>query len=732
MHRTGATFLAVLVACAAPLATNAMAGAQQQAGGESIDSLLARAQELSYSYDYEAALDLAETAVRADPLHYQANELLRFLHGRLGSSASLQARYRELIAAYPDSAAPYYLLSRAARARDAQEAYLRLALQIDPDYGPALMTLARQSIDRPGSALELASHAVAAMPGDYTAVSGYVSALLRADRDAEAISFLRQMTAQYPHELRFWTRLWSLDLRQLRSSQPRQLREQASDEAFERLRPQIDAQRHRFMDSLEHMEMLASVLIAAGPAGGREAIELWQSIAERYPDHPRAELALLQVMQASRDIDAKLQALAALTESYPGSAAIYPAYQDLITWMIYDERYDEAIELSKGLLELPDPGYDQSGVGRDPRILGMSVYGTTLECLGHAGWFGAAQAPLAKASGQNLDWYGGRTMLRELEERTTVAAEAAAAARSLATSGCEEATVLLTVGRYLAHSGAFRVLGIELIERAIELRRNTPPEQFARNSALVFGSLEMYRELLPYYYLLEGRVDAAERAVDRLYAEQARRAGRFYRIAGEVYEAAGRPEDAKRAYVRALSGNTSDHDFARAALDRLYAGASHEIIVYHPAEAPLLPLARTRVHRVHLGIEAPLRRFVRPSPTLLLLWGPRLDSSRDLAVSLADLHATLAELDIDTLSIAIESSASSAVRLLTRNPIAGAADPGIAMTYDDVAEWGVVELPATLLIDGEGRVLARQTSYGMAPAEWRASWTGLIDAIFGQ
>lgn len=722
MRRTSATLLLAGLAVIGVRAGEVPASTTQAAA--TVDALLQRAQELSFAYDYEGALERAEAALRLDPLHYEANTLLRSLYGRLGRRSALEARYRELVAAYPDNAAAYYLLSRAVGSSQAREAYLRLALQIDPNYGPAGLELASRlrDPDQANRALQLVTRALAMMPGDYRAASSYASLLQRLGRQHEAIGFLKQMTAQYPGELRFWTRLWSLELRTVGRD--------ARERAFDRLLPRINAQRHRFMGSLQDMETLARLFDSTGAAGSTEAIELWQSIADRYPQHPRAELALLRALNTARDADTKRQAMEALTERYPASPARYAAYQSIISALVREERYDEAIDLAKSLLDTPDPGYDSLGVGRDPEIARMAVFTQSLECLGYASWFSAAQAPLRKASRPRRP--------RQLEDEIALAPEAAAAARALATSTCRSAFVFFDAGSTVAHNSAFRTLGIELIERGIELQHGDLADNAPAWIAMV-GSGDVssfvrqyaghYLELLPYLYLREGRLEDAERAVDRLYNEGERRSDRFYRVAGEVYETIGRLEDAKRAYMRGLS-SSPDREFVRAALERLdRALSSTEIVVFDPDEAPRLPLTGTRVRRVHLDIDAPAQRFVGDNATLILLWNVRLEASRTLAERLANLGNAVESPGFSTLSIAVDASDTRAVRYLQRSPLTGNDDQGVAMTWNDLAKWGVEELPTTLLIDTEGRVLARQMSYGVPAGAWIEGWRTTIAAL---
>jgi len=685
---------------------------------QSVDGIVAQARARYRAYDYEGALALIEAALATEPLHLDANSLLLSIYSRRGDYRSLESRYRDLVAAYPDSAAAYYFLGLTAASPDAQQAYLRLATRIDSSFAPAVTTLAMRGFDPTSAdeALELANRALATNPGDYRTVSGYAALLERLGREQEAIGLLQLTAAQYPAELRFWTRLWTT-----------QFRAMGRDRNLERILPQINAQRHRFMDSLEHMEMLADVLSLGGTEASEPVIDLWLEIAERYPEHPRAELALFRALNETTGVDDKRRILETLVDRYPSSAARYAAYYDIINRLIRQERYEEAIDLSKSLLTLPDPPSDPRGVAREPRITSYSLFGTSLECLGYAGWFGAAQAPHAKSAHLYIDWTG-RTMLRELDMQTVVTPQAAAAAQGLATSGCETANVLVTVGQYLAYSGTYRSLGIEILERAIEIHRNAEPGEFGRNVPLeIVGGIDRFRELLPYLYLQEGRLEDALAAVEQVAAETTRRSTRFYRIAGEVYELAGRLEDAERAYVRALSSGT-DSEFALAALDRIYRSRSDtRIVTFAAADAPRVPLAGTRVRRVHLGIDAPISRFLGDQLTLVLLWSPSMPASHDQATALVELISPdLEALGIAALPIAVAPNVSSGVRRVQRSPFGPPERLGVVIDDDTFAEWPIHELPTTLLLDAAGRVRARQMSYGVAPEEWSENWAATM------
>jgi len=700
---------------------------------ESVPQLVSQAKDQLRAYDFEGARQTLDRALALDPFDLEANLLARTVYASLGSEALLEQRYRQLVAANPDSAAAYYLLASAASSADDRQTYLRLALQKDPGYAPAKMSLAMSSYDADiERALAAAYDWVTAAPGDYRAAMTYFAMLERLGRRPEAIGFLRQMTASYPSEVRFWTRLWHAEMRAM-----------GRDRDLSRLLPQINAQRFRFMDSLEHMEMLADVLLMGGGETRDLAVELWQTIAERYPEHPRAELALLRALMMTGDVDAKIRALESLAERYPASAARYPACYRIIIQLLHDERYDEATAFAKSLLELPDPPSDPKGLARDPEIAGMSQFGSSFECIGHAGWFAAAQAPIADASGAPLDWRGMLAMIHELELQTVVAPQSAAAAQSLLNSQCMSANVFVAVGSYLARSGSYRRLGIEILERAVEIHRSperaveihrSPAADAPSSSDFSHLSLliDLYRELLPWLYLQEGRLDDALQAVARLTAEDGRRSVRFWRIAGEVYEAAGDLEAAKRAYVRGLSSGL-DAEFVRAALDRLYGRSDqHPIVIYAAEEAPTLPVERTRVRRVHLGVDAPLTRFLGEDLTVVLLWSRALPASRDLAAALAKLSDPLAESGIATLPIAVARSSRSTASRIARDPFAGTAHLGVVVADEDFATWNMAELPATLLVDRSGRVWASQLAFGLDPAEWANGLTAMLERLAGR
>ena len=135
-------------------------------------------------------------------------------------------------------------------------------------------------------------------------------------------SLLQQLTAQHSDYLTGWTRLWSMQLGELgrRSS----LSPVMNRGDITPLLPQIEANRFRFMGSMADMGSLASFLARSGEAGQPLAAELWLAIAERYPGHPRAEIALVTAARYV-DSDAGLEILGRLLELYPESPLRYRA-----------------------------------------------------------------------------------------------------------------------------------------------------------------------------------------------------------------------------------------------------------------------------------------------------------------------------------------------------------------------------------------------------------------------
>ena len=226
----------------------------------------------------------------------------------------------------------------------------------------------------------------------------YAMVLERQGRIAEAIGMLQQLTAQHPDYLRGWTRLWSIQLGELgrRSS----LSPVLNRGDITPLLPQIEANRFRFMGSMADMESLASFLARSGETGQPLAAELWLAIAERYPGHPRAEIALVT---ASTYVDGEkaIEILERLLELYPESPLSYKAYGRMIQALIREERTEEAIALSQEVIALPDPGFEEVGAGRATTAR-SGLYGQSFVCIGHSGWFNAARVMLSALGGDKL------------------------------------------------------------------------------------------------------------------------------------------------------------------------------------------------------------------------------------------------------------------------------------------------------------------------------------------
>jgi tetratricopeptide (TPR) repeat protein len=729
---------------------------------QSPEALIAQAEQQLLAYQYEAALALAEQAVALDPLHVKANSLLRSVHSRLGTAASLRARYQQLLQRFPNSAAVYYLMSTAAGGSDLRKSYLLEALRRDPNFGPAVQAMASLTYrDRSSDeGLEWARRAVGLMPGDYAAASTYYLALTRRNRNAEALAFLQQMVAQYPGETRFLTRLWQ-----------ERLRAMGRDRDIAPLLPEIEANRFRFMGSIEDMEALAGLLSGGGPAGRSMAADVWLAIAERHPEHPRAEVSLLRAA-GFVDTERELEILDRFLEIYPESPLRYAVYDRMINALIGDDRFEEAIELAKEVIALPDPGFERVGAGRD-RIAETRRAGQTFVCLGHSGWFAAGLGPrnerrlretvlLMEEIGARVDAItvvsftdgarvivrgdaqsvaggttlvvepgGARVMTRGDAQSATVPApvippEAASAARSLRDSECVETEVLRGIGQTLARSASERTLGIELIEKALVIGELSTGGPTAAGNAIA-AELTRLRLMLADLYLEEGRVEEATVLVDRLVAAAGARglSGGANRTAGKVYEAAGRLHEAKHYYLRALSRGRGGEEIS-AALARIYrALASNELKIFDAESAPALPLGSLRLLLPERNLQVKLERFLTADLTLVVAWAPDLATSGDQLPALVAFGATYGELGLGTLSIALSSSLSNASRSLRQTPDHG---PLAVGTFAALAELGLDELPVTMLVDATGRVWARQMSFGVHPDEWARRWRQVIEA----
>jgi tetratricopeptide (TPR) repeat protein len=720
---------------------------------QSPEALIAQAEQQLLAYQYEAALALAEQAVALDPLHLEANRVLRTAHAALRSSASLQGRYQQLLQQYPESAAVYYLMSTAARGSDLRKSYLLEALRRDPNFGPAVQAMASLTYrDRNSDeGLEWARRAVGLMPGDYAAASTYYLALTCCNRDAEALAFLQQMVAQYPGETRFLTRLWS-----------ERLRAMGRNRDISALLPEIEANRYRFMGSMQDMEALAGLLSSGGAAGRAMAADVWLAIAERYPEHPRAEVSLLRAADFA-DTERKIEILGRLLEIYPESPLRYAVYERMINALIADELFEDAIELAKEVIAMPDPGFEEVGVGRD-RIARTRSSGQTLVCLGHSGWFTAGLGPrnerrqremalqMAQVREQEMILQlaearaagGGNTVVFVSPNRPDVsrivvdgntrlvavpapviAPEAATAARSLRDSACAETEVLRRIGQTLVRSASERTLGIELVEKALVISERSSGRTAAGNA--IAAELTRLRLMLADLYLEEGRVEEAVVLVDSMVAAAGTRGltGTANRTAGKVYEAAGRLHEAKHYYLRALSRGRGGEEIS-AALARIYrALASNELQFFDAATAPALPIGSLRLLFPERSLQVKLERFLTADLTLVVAWAPDLATSGDQLPALTAFGATYGEAGLGTLSIALASSISNANRSLRRTPDHG---PLAIGTFTALAGLGLDELPVTMLVDATGRVWARQMSFGVHPDEWARRWGQIIEA----
>ena len=689
---------------------------------QSPTALTAQSRAYLRAYDYPAALRAAEQAVALAPFNIEANAALRLAHSRLGTANTLASRYRSLLQQYPDSAAANYLLSTATNDYRLSEAYLREALRLDPTFGPAVRRMAQRTSRNSNEGLEWGRKAMELMPGDYSAASAYVGALLARDRDQEAINLLKQMTAQYPQELRYWTQLWSTQLRAM--GRTRRVGSWLAE---------INVQRYRFMGSMEDMELLASIVSRGGPDGAVMSADLWVEIAHRYPDHPRAEYALLRAVTVTPDIDAKVKILDEMLELYPGSPALYRTYERIVQALTREERFDQAIELSKSLLQLPDPGFQQVGVGRDS-LVRRSEWGLSLECIGHVGWFTAAQSRVGRVYGSTVIGAGGVILrpvgsryLQELERVVpSINPEAAAAGQSLAASGCREPTALITVSWVLAANPSYRALGIQLVELSV----SSQADRSARNDAEIDLAerlqLDASRSMLAALYLKAGRLDDAVRLADRLAKQPDRSMLQQVTEAtiAAIFEAGGRPDDAKAHYLRAGSRGRAGQE-AQAQLARLYRQTSTpELERFPPNGGPQIAVRAIQLRPPNLDVRAHLGRFLSKDLTLVYVWSPDFAPSRSHLDSLAALAETFVDTAAATLSIGVTRSAAGAARALERDPVDGPAALG---ALAELAKLSVTELPTTLLIDDTGRVLARQMSFQIDPAVWLEQWSEVVE-----
>ena len=688
---------------------------------QSPEALIAQSQAAVRAYDYQAALQAAEQALAMAPLNIEANALLRQAHRALGTAATLVARYRSLLQQFPDSAAANYLLSTAFPDRDLSEAYLLEALRLDPTFGPAVQTMAQRKARGRNSdeGLEWGRRAMELMPGDPAAVRSYVTALQQHGRRQEAVNLLRQMTAQYPNELDYWTQLWRAELdatsRRNRNYGP--------------LLDRINAQRFRFMSSMVDMERLAGVLRSMGPEGSAMSADLWVQIARRYPEHPRAERALISAASTAPDVRRKIEILDQLLELYPDSPAIYRALENGIQQLIRAEQFDEAIDLSRSLLDAADPGFDPEGLGCDSYVSNTS-WGLSLVCTGHVGWFSAAQA---KSSGDGrfrppslgVVYNGAVGIVRSLRTIVPIISpEAAAAAQSMLESSCRERGPVLAVGIWLASGASYRALGIRLIERALSLpsRRLGPGPEYDFVAAM---ELESALGALLDLYLQEGRLDDAVDVADKLStgAQEPPLQRETQGVIARAYAAAGRVDEAKAHYLRALRSSRSGAA-TREELARLYREtSSSEIVRFEREGAPkIAPRGVVLGHADH-DVRLSLARLLESDLAVLHVWSNEFPPSRENVSGLARIAEAVEDGRVMTLSINVARNAITARRAIQREPVAGRAAVG---AIDALEPLSVTELPTTLLIDSSGRILARQMSFEVAPQAWLEAWIDVV------
>ena len=191
----------------------------------------------------------------------------------------------------------------------------------------------------------------------------------------------------------------------------------------------LAANRGRFLDTPEHAEMLARFL--AGPAmADRDASrETWLALADRFPDAAGAKDAVWRAAGMTKDLEDKIDLYNQILDEYPDSPIRYNVYTRLIRDLIRHEQYDRAQRTARGLTTEPDPGRgnsDDLGRNEDP-----TEWGFTLQGIGYAGWFAAAQAEVGE---ERVGWYNIRLGQRQRREQPIIP-EALVAARALDSSG---------------------------------------------------------------------------------------------------------------------------------------------------------------------------------------------------------------------------------------------------------------------------------------------------------
>ena len=708
---------------AAALTAPPAAPAQASASVDDAQSLLAAGNDT-------AAVAVAEQVVARDPFNVEAHHIIQLVYRRQRNDAALINRYRGIAERYPGSAAAQYLLGNAllstSGSRSAQQ-YFDRALELDPRFGWAasINAIFQQMAGNPAEAIRLGRISAEAIINDVGVAAVYADILrLNGLRD-EALRYLQTAAALNPQEPRYLIELWKMWTRGVENI----------DSARAQFAADVYANRTRFLDTPEHAAMFASFLAGAAWADSDASRDVWLALADRFPDAPGAKDALLRVAGYTKDVDEKIAVFNRILEAYPDSPIRYTVYERLIRWLINEEAYDRAKRTARGLTAEIDPGRgDADDLGPNER---STQWGFTLEGIGYAGWFAAAQAE-ADAGGGGLSVRAGRRIRRD----QPISPQALLAARALDTSGCADPRALEYVGRILLNSSLHRALGIRLVERAVDATGGAYPLMELAYGA---GQLERARDSLerlwrdmPYYYAEAGMLREAEGAVEELLASLTDtdtdfRHGDANYLAGYVYERVGRYRDAARHYLVGFWYQTTTYEGFEEGLASLYGRlADNEIHRFAPDGGRRMPLAAAGIRPVG-GL--PLDGETLGGELLLVVFFGRWNESSIAQVEMLDeMAASLADQGVSVLAVAPHQPARPIVRereqsiftlFLRDHPV----DIPLARAeLETIDRLDLVGLPTTFLLDAGGRMLARQLSFGIEPGAWAMAWRDVIDA----
>lgn len=383
-----------------------------------------QAQNLLAAGNSAAALELAEQVVAQAPFNVEAHHVIQHVYRSRGDSAALISRYRGLVDRYPGTAAAQYLLGNALLSVEGFQMarpFFDRALEFDPRFGWAasINAILNQLDGNVSEALRLGRISAEEITNDPLTAAVYADLLRLNGLREEAIRFLRTAATMNPNEPRYLVELRKMWTRSVEDVEA----------ARAQFAAQLAANRGRFLDTPEHAEMLARFL--AGPAmADRDASrETWLALADRFPDAAGAKDAVWRAAGMTKDLEDKIDLYNQILDEYPDSPIRYNVYTRLIRDLIRHEQYDRAQRTARGLTTEPDPGRgnsDDLGRNEDP-----TEWGFTLQGIGYAGWFAAAQAEVGE---ERVGWYNIRLGQRQRREQPIIP-EALVAARALDSSG---------------------------------------------------------------------------------------------------------------------------------------------------------------------------------------------------------------------------------------------------------------------------------------------------------